>query len=195
MLINLLPHREASLARRPQAFARHLVLAGVLALAVSAGWSVFLERALADQTTTGQQLRQEIKQLDEHIQRMAGLQAELSALALREAALQQLQDERRQPADWLPQLMHLPEGLHLSAVKLDSLGVHIQGAARASAQVFEFVRQLARQPHGLQRPELIDVSAALDGPAFPLPAGVAFSVRAQPRTAPAGAGPQPQGTP
>ena len=198
MLINLLPHREASLARRPQAFARHLVLAGVLALAVSAGWSVFLERALADQTTTGQQLRQEIKQLDEHIQRMAGLLSDIKALALREAALQQLQDERRQPADWLPQLMQLPEGLYLSAVKQDSLGVHVQGASRASAQVFEWVRQLARQTQGLQRPELIDVSAPLATPAAPLPAGVAFSLRAQLQAAPASvgpAGPQTGGAP
>jgi len=189
MLINLLPHREASLSGRRQAFARHLLLAGALALAVAAGWSAVLEQALADPTGAGQRLQQEIKQLDGHIQRMDGLQAETKALALREAALQQLQDERRQPADWLPQLMHLPEGLHLTVVKQDSLGVHVQGAARANSQVFEWVRQLARQTQGLQRPELIDVSAPLASPAAPLPAGVVFSLRAQLQSAPASAGP------
>ena len=189
MLINLLPHREASLAGRRQAFARSLMLAAVLALAVAAGWSVFLERALAGQTETGQQLRQEIQRLDAQIQRMAGLQSDIKALALREAALQQLQDERRQPANWLPQLMQLPEGLHLTTVKQDSLGVHVQGAARASAQVFEWVRQLARQSQGLQRPELIDVSAPVASSASSLPAGVVFSLRAQSRAASASAGP------
>ena len=189
MLINLLPHREASLAGRRQAFARYMLLAGVLALAVAAGWSAVLEQALADQTETGQQLQQEIRLLDAHIQRMAGLQADMKALALREAVLQQLQDERRQPADWLPQLMQLPDGLHLNAVKQDSLGVHIQGTARASAQVFEFVQLLARQSQGLQRPELIDVSAPLASPASPLPAGVVFSLKAQSRAASASAGP------
>ena len=189
MLINLLPHRDASLAKRRQAFTRYLMLAGVLALAVAAGWRAVLEQALADQIETGQQLRKEIQQLDAHIQRMAGLQSDIKALALREAVLQQLQDERRQPADWLPQLMQLPEGLHLTAVKYDSLGVHVQGAARASTQVFEWVRQLARQSHGLQRPELIDVSAQLASPAAPLPAGVVFSLRAQLQSAPASAGP------
>jgi type IV pilus assembly protein PilN len=189
MLINLLPHREASLAGRRQAFARYLLLAGVLALAVAAGWSAVLDQALAEPTGAGQQLKQDIKQLDAHIQRMDALQADIKALALREAALQQLQDERRQPADWLPQLTHLPEGLHLSAVKQDSLGVHVQGAARASAQVFDWVRQLARQTQGLQRPELIDVSAPLPSPAAPLPAGVVFSLRAQLQVAPASVGP------
>ena len=189
MLINLLPHREASLAGRRRAFARYLLLAGLLALAVAAGWSAVLAQALADPNGAGQQLRQEIKQLDAQIKRMDGLQADINALALREAVLQQLQDERRQPADWLPQLMHLPEGLHLSAVKQDSLGVHVQGAARASAQVFEWVRQLARQTQGLQRPELIDVSAPLASPASPLPAGVVFSLRAQHQAAPASVGP------
>ena len=198
MLINLLPHREASLAGRRRAFARYLLLAGLLALAVAAGWSAVLAQALADPTGAGQQLRQEIRQLDAHIKRMDGLQADINALALREAALQQLQDERRQPADWLPQLMHLPEGLHLTAVKQDSLGVHVQGAARAGAQVFEWVRQLARQTQGLQRPELIDVSAPLASPAAPLSAGVAFSLRAQLQAAPASlgpAGPQTGGAP
>ena len=198
MLINLLPHREASLAGRRRAFARYLLLAGLLALAVAAGWSAVLVQALADPNGAGQQLRQEIKQLDAQIKRMDGLQADINALALREAALQQLQDERRQPADWLPQLMHLPEGLHLTAVKQDRLGVHVQGAARAGAQVFEWVRQLARQTQGLQRPELIDVSAPLASPAAPLPAGVVFSLRAQLQAAPASAapgGPQTGGAP
>jgi type IV pilus assembly protein PilN len=189
MLINLLPHREASLAGRRQAFARYLVLAGVLALAVAAGWSAVLDQALADPAGASQQLRQEIKQLDERIKRMDALQADINALGLREAALQQLQDERRQPADWLPQLTQLPEGLHLTAVKQDNLGVHVQGAARASAQVFDWVRQLARQTQGLQRPELIDVSAPLASQAAPLPAGVVFSIRAQLQVAPAGVGP------
>ena len=198
MLINLLPHREASLAGRRQAFASCLLLAGVLALAVAASWSAVLDLALADPTGAGQQLRQEIKQLDVQLRRMDALQGDINALALREAALQQLQDERRQPADWLPQLMHLPEGLHLTAVTQDSLGVHVQGAARASAQVFDWVRQLSRQTQGLQGPELIDVSAPLASPAGPLPAGVAFSLKAQPRAAPASAGPggpQSGGTP
>lgn len=198
MLINLLPHREASLAGRRQAFARYLLLAGLLALAVAAGWSAVLAQALAEPTGAGQQLQLNIKQLDVHIKRMNGLQADINALALREAALQQLQDERRQPAEWLPQLMHLPEGLHLTAVKQDSLGVHVQGAARASAQVFDWVRQLASQTQGLQRPELMDVSAPLANPAAPLPAGVVFSLKAQPRATPASAGPggpQTGGTP
>lgn len=189
MLINLLPHREASLTGRRQAFVRYLLLAVLLALAVAAGWSAVLAQALSDSTGAGQQLRQEIKQLDAQIKHMDGLQADINALALREAALQQLQDERRQPADWMPQLMHLPEGLHLTAVKQDGLGVHVQGAARASAQVFEWVRQLARQPQGLQRPELIDMSAPLASPAAPLPAGVAFSLKAQPWSASASASP------
>jgi type IV pilus assembly protein PilN len=189
MLINLLPHREASLAGRRQAFARHLLLAGALALAVAAGWSAVLEQALADPIGAGQQLRQEIKQLDAQIKRMDGLQADINALALREAAFQQLQDERRQLAGWLPQLMHLPEGLHLTAVKQDSLGVHVQGAARASAQVFDWVGQLSLQTQGLQHPELIDVSAPLVSPAAPLQAGVAFSLKVQPRSASASARP------
>ena len=189
MLINLLPHREATLAGRRQAFARYLLLASVLALALAAGWSAVLAQALADPTGAGQQLRQDIKQLDAQINRMNGLQADINALALREAALQQLQDLRWQPADWMPQLMHLPEGLYLTAVKQDSLGVHVQGAARASEQVFDWVRQLARQTQGLQRPELIDVSAPLPNPAAPLPAGVAFSLQAQPRATPVSAGP------
>ena len=65
----------------------------------------------------------------------------------------------------------------------------LPGAARASAQVFEWVRQLARQSQGLQRPELIDVSAPLASSASPLPAGVVFSLRAQSRAASASAGP------
>lgn len=198
MLINLLPHREAALAGRRQAFARYLLLAGLLALAVAAGWSAVLAQALADPTGASQQLRQDIKQLDAHIKRMDALQSVINALAQREAALQQLQDERRQPAGWMPQLMDLPEGMHLTAVKQDSLGVHVQGAARASAQVFDWVRQLARQTQGLQRPELIDMSAPLASPAAPLPAGVAFSLKAQPRAVAAIAGPggpQTGGTP
>ena len=90
------------------------------------------------------------------------------------------------------------QGLHLTAVKQDSLGVHVQGAARASAQVFDWVRQLASQTQGLQRPELMDVSAPLANPAAPLPAGVAFSLKVQPRATPASAGPggpQTGGTP
>lgn len=198
MLINLLPHREASLAGRRQAFTSYLLLAGVLALAVAAGWSAVLAQALADPTGAVHQLRQDIKQLDAQIKRMDTLQADINALALREAALQHLQDERRQPAEWMPQLMDLPAGLHLTAVKQDSLGVHVQGAARASAQVFDWVRQLARQTQGLQHPELIDVSAPLANPAAPLPAGVAFSLKMQPRATPASAGPggpQTGGTP
>jgi type IV pilus assembly protein PilN len=182
MLINLLPHREASLAGRRQAFARYLLLSG----------------ALADPIGAGQQLRQDIKQLDVQIKRMDTLQAAINALGLREAALQQLQDERWLPADWMPQLMHLPEGLHLTAVKQDSTGVHVQGIARASEQVFDWVRYLARQTQGLQSPELIEVSAPLASPAAPLPAGVAFSLKAQPRAAPVSAGPggpQTGGTP
>lgn len=187
MLINLLPHRAMSLAWRRKALAQRWALVGLLALASAAGWHVFAVQALAAQAELGQQLHLEIQQHDAQIKRMAGLETGLSALALHAAALQQLQDQRPQLAGGLQQLMQLPGGMHLTVVKQDSQGVHVQGAAQDRTQVFEWMHELARQNHVLQRPEIIDMSASPGSVTAPLRAGVAFTVRTQFRVAPASA--------
>jgi type IV pilus assembly protein PilN len=178
ILINLLPHREARLKRRQQAFFNQLgmalVLAGVMAVVAFAGY----QQAIASQQSRTGLLQLEIARLDGDIKAMAELQKGMASLRARQTALELLQAERNLPVHLLQELvLQMPDGVYLHSLKQEGQNVLLTGMAQSQERVSELLRKLDNSAW-LSRPELIEIVAATTvEPKRPQGAVASFTIR------------------
>ena len=180
MLINLLPHRQWSLARKRQNFVTSLLMAALLGLVIAAVSSVWLGSQIAAQMLTNKVLQKEISSVDGWLKIMSQVDADIVKLTLRETTLQTFQAKRKLPAVWLQEVVeNLPDGLYLTVLKQADNDVKINGVARSNVEVFELLRRFAHQGQWLAQAELIEVTdtpSMLDALAL---TGTPFAMRAR----------------
>jgi type IV pilus assembly protein PilN len=160
ILINLLPHREATRKRRKEAFFVSLGGAGVMGLAIAGAIYLWYAAQISTQQERNEFLQVEIKKLEAQIKDIAAMQQEIAALRARQQAVEDLQADRNMPVHLLNELVHqLPDGVYLTAVKQDNQVVTLNGVAQSNERVSELLRNLGNKSPWLARPELVEIVA------------------------------------
>jgi type IV pilus assembly protein PilN len=163
--VNLLPHREARRKRQKNAFyfltGLSVVAGAALVLLV---WSV-LEGYLGSQRERNELITHENAKLDIQIKEIASLRQEIDALRARQKAVEDLQSDRNQPVYLLDELTRqTPEGIYLKSIKQEDRKVNVVGWAASNERVSEFLRNLQNNGRYVERPELIEIKLAPQGP-------------------------------
>jgi type IV pilus assembly protein PilN len=163
--INLLPHREARRERQKTTFyaltAMSFVAGGALVFIV---WSV-LQGYINGQQERNNFIEGENRKLDVQIKEIATLRQEIDALRARQRAVEDLQADRNQPVYLMDELTRqTPEGIYLRAIKQEDRKVNVTGWAASNERVSEFLRNLQNNSKYLERPELVEIKIAGQGP-------------------------------
>ncbi len=189
--VNLLPHREARRKRQKNAFyfltGMSVVAGAALVLLV---WSV-LEGYLGNQKDRNELITRENGKLDIQIKEIASLRQEIDALRARQKAVEDLQSDRNQPVYLLDELTRqTPEGIYLKSIRQEDRRVNVVGWAASNERVSEFLRNLQNNGRYVERPDLIEIKIAGQGPqsiqrrVFEF--SLNFSMKANPDRVPAG---------
>lgn len=162
ILINLLPHREEKRKRRRTAYYTGLALAAVAGLVAVGVWFAVLESMKSSQEERNAFLGSEIKKLEAQIKDIANLRAEIDALKARQKAVEDLQADRNVPVHLLNELVkQTPEGVYLTSIKQAGQVVTVVGVAQTNERVSEFLRNTLYSSPWLEKPELIEIKAAV----------------------------------
>ena len=146
ILINLLPHREASRKRRKETFYAALGAAALLGGLIAGAAYVWYQAQISGQQSKNTYLQSEIKKLEVDIKEISTLQAEITALRARQQAVEDLQGNRNLPVHLLNELVkQLPDGVYLTSMKQDNQIVTLQGMAQSNERVSELLRNLGQQ--------------------------------------------------
>jgi len=141
--INLLPWREELRQEQTKQFISMLILA----LALTGSLIVLVHMNVAamidHQNTRNNILSNEIKQLDEQLKKIKGLEDTKEKLLSRMEIIQDLQQKR-------PQIVHLfdeivrtiPEGLHIDEIKQEGASITISGVAESNGRVSAYMRNI-----------------------------------------------------
>lgn len=160
ILINLLPHRELARKKRREAFFTQLGAAVLIGGVIGGMIFTWYQTRLDNQRDRNAFLRTEIAKLDVQIKEIAGLQAELTALKARQAAVEDLQADRNLPVHLLDEMVkQLPDGVYLSALRQNNQTILLSGAAQSQERVSELLRNLSNSSPWLARPELVEIVA------------------------------------
>jgi type IV pilus assembly protein PilN len=163
--INLLPHREARRERQKKSF-YVLTLLSLVAGAVLVGlvWSI-LQGYINGQNDRNAMIENENRKLDVQIREIATLKQEIEGLRSRQKAVEDLQADRNQPVYLMDELTKLtPEGIYLKSIKQEDRRVNLTGWAASNERVSEFLRNLQNNGRYLERPELVEIKIASQGP-------------------------------
>ena len=164
--VNLLPHRAAKRERQKKLFWALTGLAAVAGLfMVGAVWTV-LQGYIANQEARNEFIRAENLKLDTQIKEIATLRQEIDGLRARQRAVEDLQADRNQPVYLLDEVVkQVPEGIYLRSIKQEDRRVNVSGWAASNERVSEFLRNLQNNSRVLEKPELIEIKVAGQGPA------------------------------
>jgi type IV pilus assembly protein PilN len=164
--VNLLPHRAAKRERHKKLFWALTGLAAVAGLfMVGAVWTV-LQGYIANQEGRNEFIRAENRKLDTQIKEIATLRQEIDGLRARQRAVEDLQADRNQPVYLLDEIAkQVPEGIYLRSIKQEDRKVNVTGWAASNERVSEFLRNLQNNSRVLERPELVEIKVAGQGPA------------------------------
>jgi type IV pilus assembly protein PilN len=161
ILINLLPHRQEKRQRRKIAFFVGLGVSAVAGLAVVGIWYLALQQLTSAQEQRNQFLSAEISRLETQIKDIATLKAEIESLKARQLAVEDLQTNRNVPVHLLNELVkQTPEGVYLTSIRQADKVVSVTGIAQTNERVSELLRNTANRSEWLERPELIEITAA-----------------------------------
>jgi len=161
ILINLLPHREERRQLRKKAFFAGLAVAAAVGVGVVVLWYLLLQQMISTQQERNTYVLAETKKLEEQIKDIATLKAEIESLKARQKAVEDLQTDRNLPVHLLNELVkQTPEGIYLTSIKQDGQVVLVTGISQTNERVSEFLRNTAYNSAWLERPELIEITAA-----------------------------------
>lgn len=161
ILINLLPHREASRKRRKEAFYATLGAAALLGGVIAGAAYIWYQAQISNQQSKNLYLQTAITKLEGEIKEISSLQGEITALRARQQAVEDLQGDRNLPVHLLNELVRqLPDGVYLTSMKQDNQIVTLQGMAQSNERVSELLRNLGNNSPWLVKPELVEITAA-----------------------------------
>src|SRR5512137_2289400 len=128
-------------------------------------WSV-LQGYIGSQEARNEFIRGENRKLDAQIKEIATLRQEIEGLRARQRAVEDLQADRNLPVYLLDELVkQVPEGIYLRSIKQEDRKVNVGGWATTNERVSEFLRNLQNNSKVLEKPELIEIKVAPQGPA------------------------------
>lgn len=161
ILINLLPHREATRKRRKEQFFTQLGLSALLGGIICGAVYTWYQGRIADQQARNAFLQQETARLDAEIKDIATLQAQIASLRARQTAVEDLQADRNMPVHLLEELVsELPDGIYLRSMKQENQSVLLTGTAQSQERVSDLLRSLSTKTTWLVKPELVEIVAA-----------------------------------
>jgi type IV pilus assembly protein PilN len=161
ILINLLPHREATRKRQKEQFFTQLGLSALLGGVICGAVFTWYQGRIADQQARNTYLQQETARLDAEIKDIASLQAEIASLRARQTAVEDLQADRNMPVHLLDELVsELPDGIYLRSMKQENQSVLLTGTAQSQERVSDLLRSLSTKTEWLVKPELVEIVAA-----------------------------------
>ena len=161
ILINLLPHREATRKRKKLAFFAGMAAAAVAGLVAVGVWFGVVGQLTSGQKDRNAYLTAEIGKLDIQIKDIAALKAEIESLKSRQKAVEDLQTDRNVPVHILNELVkQTPEGVYFTAVKQTNQVLSIAGVAQTNERVSELLRNTANNSDWLMKPELIVIKVS-----------------------------------
>nr|WP_216294011.1 PilN domain-containing protein [Delftia acidovorans]MCA1068340.1 hypothetical protein [Delftia acidovorans] len=160
ILINLLPHREATRKRRKEAFQATMVLSALIGLLIIGAVYWWYQMMIEAQQAKNTMLRAEITVLESQIKEIAGLENEITALRARQKAVEDLQSDRNLPVHMLNELVaQLPDGVYITSIKQEGLAVTMLGTAQSNERVSEMLRNLSEGTPWISKPELVEIVA------------------------------------
>jgi len=164
--VNLLPHRAARRERQKKLFWALTALSVIAGFVmIGAVWTV-LQGYISNQEARNEFVRNENRKLDTQIKEIATLRQEIDGLRARQRAVEDLQADRNQPVYLLDEIVkQVPEGIYLKTIKQEDGRVNVTGLAASNERVSEFLRNLQNNSRVLERPELIEIKVAGQGPA------------------------------
>ncbi|AMP02929.1 PilN domain-containing protein [Collimonas pratensis] len=162
--INLLPHREAKRKQRKNAYFAMLALSAMIGLIMVLLVGAFFASQIANQTERNRFITAENTRLDGEIKEVATLKQEIDALKARQQAVEDLQSDRNQPVYLMDELVkQVPEGVYLNSLKQEGQRVALNGYAQSNERVSELLRNLSNNSAWLERPDLVEIRAAVIG--------------------------------
>lgn len=160
ILINLLPHREATRKRRKEAFQATMVLSALIGLLIIGAVYWWYQMMIEAQQAKNSMLRAEITVLESQIKEIAGLEDEITALRARQKAVEDLQSDRNLPVHMLNELVaQLPDGVYISSIRQEGMAVTMLGTAQSNERVSEMLRNLSEGTPWISKPELVEIVA------------------------------------
>lgn len=160
ILINLLPHREASRKKQKEQFFTQLGLSAMLGGVICGAVFTWYQGQIAEQQERNAFLKTETVRLDAEIKDIAGLQAEIASLRARQTAVEDLQADRNMPVHLLEELVsELPDGIYLRSMKQENQSVLLMGVAQSQERVSDMLRSLSTKTEWLVKPELVEIVA------------------------------------
>ena len=160
ILINLLPHREATRKRRKEAFQATMVLSALVGLLIIGAVYWWYQMMIEAQQAKNSMLRAQITVLESQIKEIAGLEDEITALRARQKAVEDLQSDRNLPVHMLNELVaQLPDGVYITSIRQEGLSVTMQGTAQSNERVSEMLRNLSEGTPWISKPDLVEIVA------------------------------------
>lgn len=161
ILINLLPHREASRKKRREAFQVKMFMSVLFGLLIGALIYSWIQIRIDNQQGRNAYLQSEIALLNQQIKEIEGLEEEINALRARQKAVEDLQANRNLPVHLLIELVNqLPEGVYLTSMKQTGLMVEVKGVAQSNERVSEVLRNFSSGTPWIAKPNLKEIVAA-----------------------------------
>ncbi len=141
--INLLPWREAERKKRQRDFGVALAGGVVVAIVCVLGTIFAYSQMIDNQGLRNERLNEEIRLVDEKIEKIADLERRKERLLARMEIIEQLQKSR-------PEIVHLfdeiarqiPEGVYLTGMKQTGSKVEVRSIAQSSTRVSQLMRQI-----------------------------------------------------
>ena len=163
--INLLPHREARRELKKKIFWAMTALSAIVGVVmIGLGWTI-LQGYISNQQARNEFVQNENRKLDTQIKEIATLRQEIEGLRARQRAVEDLQADRNQPVYLLDEVVkQVPEGIYLKSIKQEDRRVNVSGWAASNERVSEFLRNLQNNSRVLEKPELIEIKVAGQGP-------------------------------
>jgi type IV pilus assembly protein PilN len=164
--INLLPHREARRELKKKIFWAMTALSAIVGVVtIGVVWTI-LQGYISSQQSRNEFVRNENRKLDTQIKEIATLRQEIDGLRARQRAVEDLQADRNQPVYLLDEVVkQVPEGIYLRSIKQEDRRINVSGWAASNERVSEFLRNLQNNSRVLEKPELIEIKVAGQGPA------------------------------
>jgi type IV pilus assembly protein PilN len=160
--INLLPWREDQRKERKVAFTVALGVAALAAAVVTFSVYLMFGSMIDSQERRNEQLRAQIKKLDQQIEEINDLESSKQKFIARMEIIEKLQRSRPEIVHVFDEIVRtLPDGVYLTGVKQTDKKLKFEGVAQSSTRVSSFMRNIDGS-EWLRNPELEVVQTTKD---------------------------------
>ena len=160
--INLLPWREDERKERKVAFTVALGVSALVAAVATFAVYLMFGSMIDAQERRNEQLRAEIKKLDQQIQEINDLESSKQKYIARMEIIEKLQRSRPEIVHVFDEIVRtLPDGVYLTGVKQTAKKFKFEGVAQSSTRVSSFMRNIDGS-EWLRNPELEVVQTTKD---------------------------------